>query len=189
MHGESIAKMVHSALDTENKIRGADSWSNVADMEVFSIATFEMPQQTLAAGDEIAVTLAPVQASLGEKEDQLQTKAEECSEEKDPFAASDGINKPEELVGGFKKNKDSLPSDVTGLDMTTLPPAEATQSIHIGFNSAFGGGLDPSEFVGSKKIPKVGQGLGGLELLQSGQRDSAATAASVSGNSAPGKFS
>ncbi|KAF5176889.1 muniscin carboxy-terminal mu-like domain protein [Thalictrum thalictroides] len=222
MHGDSIAKMVHSALDTENKIRGADSWSNVeflsvehqANMEVFSNARFELPQETLAAGDEIAVTLAPVQPSLGEKEDQLQTKTEESVEEKDPFAASDAINKPEELVGGFKKNKDSLPSDLStalaGLDLTTLPPAEATQSIHIGvegfegnyggidfnneettlsetfegFNSAFGGGLDPSEFVGSKKIPKVGQGLGGLELLHSGQRDSAATADSVSGNSA-----
>lgn len=29
MHGESIAKMVHSAVHTENKIRGGDSWGNV----------------------------------------------------------------------------------------------------------------------------------------------------------------
>ncbi|KAF9616638.1 hypothetical protein IFM89_030872 [Coptis chinensis] len=221
MHGESIAKMVHSAVDTENKIRGGDSWSNVdflsverqGNMEVFSNAMFELPVETLAAGDEIAATLVNVQreSSSGEKEDQLQVKDEEVPGEKDPFAASDVVNKPEELVGGFKKNKDSLPADLTvalaGLDMTTLPPAAATQSTHIGvegfegdyggvefskeettlneafegFNSAFGGGLDPSEFIESEKVPKAHLGLGGLEALQSGQRDAVATPASGGG--------
>ena len=36
-----------------------------------------------------------------------------------------------------------------------------------GMNQAWGGGLDASEFVGTKKVPKS-QGLGGLELLQTG---------------------
>nr|POF09003.1 histone h4 variant [Quercus suber] len=29
MHGDGLAKMVHSALDTESKIRGADNWTNL----------------------------------------------------------------------------------------------------------------------------------------------------------------
>lgn len=218
MHGESIAKMVHSAIDTENKIRGGESWSSVeymsvehqANAEVFSGASFEMPLETLAAGDEVAAMLAPPPQ---DKEELVVNKDEEEGVEKDPFAASDNINKPEELVGGFKKSKDSLPSDVTaalaGLDMTTLPPAEATQSTHIGvegfegdyggiefnqeeatlseafegFNTAFGGGLDPSEFVGPEKVRKApGLGLGGLELLQTGQTDTKTTPAKENGS-------
>ncbi|KAL5703271.1 hypothetical protein ACHQM5_028382 [Ranunculus cassubicifolius] len=219
MHGESIAKMVHSAIDTENKIRGGDSWVNVeylsserqANMEVFSNTMFELPQETLAAGDEIAATLAPAQAATVDKEEQLQIKAEESPAEKDPFAASDALNKPDELVGGFKKNKESSANDLStalaGIDMTTLPPAEATQSTHIGvegfegnyggiefnqettlneafetFNPAWGGGLDPSEFVESDKVKKIQLGLGGLEALQSGQPDPAAISAKGTGS-------
>lgn len=203
MHGDSIAKMVHSALDTENKIRGADSWSNVeghsiehmVGIDAFSNSRFELPAETIAAGDEIATSLTPL--TQGEKEDQRQEKVEEIEAEKDPFAASDKINQPEELVSGFKKNKDPSATDLTlalaGLEVTTLPPAEATQSTHIavegfegeyggiefaneqaslgetfeGFSDAWGGGLDPSEFVGPKEVAKK-QGLGGLELLQTG---------------------
>lgn len=219
MHGESIAKMVHSAIDTENKIRGGESWSSVeylsvehqANAEVFSGARFEMPMETLAAGDEVAASLAPPPQ---DKEELVANKEDEEGVEKDPFAASDKINKPEELVGGFKKSKDSLPADVTaalaGLDMTSLPPAEATQSTHIavegfegkyggiefnqeetttlnedfeGFNSAFGGGLDPSEFVGPEKVKKApGLGLGGLELLQTGSTDTKTTSAKENGS-------
>ncbi|KAL5700193.1 hypothetical protein ACHQM5_025672 [Ranunculus cassubicifolius] len=219
MHGESIAKMVHSAIDTENKIRGGDSWVNVeylsserqANMEVFSNTMFELPQETLAAGDEIAATLAPAQAVTTDKEEQLQIKAEESPAEKDPFAASDALNKPDELVGGFKKNKESSANDLStalaGIDMTTLPPAEATQSTHIGvegfegnyggiefnlettlneafetFNPAWGGGLDPSEFVESDKVKKIQLGLGGLKALQSGQPDPAAISAKGTGS-------
>uniref|UniRef100_A0A803QA22 MHD domain-containing protein n=1 Tax=Cannabis sativa TaxID=3483 RepID=A0A803QA22_CANSA len=203
LHGDSIAKMVHSALDSENKIRGADNWTSVevnsvkhsANIEVFSHASFEMPPETIAAGDEIAATIAPALPT-----EQLQDQKEEIEEieaEKDPFAASDKINEPAELVGGFKKNRDPSATDLTkalaGLEVTTLPPAEATQSTHIavegfegeyggiefgneqaslgetfeGFSDAWGGGLDPSEFVGPTKGPKT-QGLGGLELLQTG---------------------
>ncbi|XP_061361618.1 uncharacterized protein LOC133305415 [Gastrolobium bilobum] len=204
MHGDSIAKMVHSAMDTENKIRGADNWSSVevhsvehqAGIDAFANARFELPPETLEAGDEVAASLAPVAAqSAGEQQEEQ--KQEETQAEKDPFAASDAINKPQELVGGFKKTKDPSATDLTtaleGLDVTTLPPPEATQSTHInvegfegnyggvefgneqasigeafeGFNDAWGGGLDPSEFVGPTKAPKP-QGLGGVELLQTG---------------------
>ncbi|XP_059637293.1 uncharacterized protein LOC132279349 [Cornus florida] len=204
MHGDGIAKMVHSAIATENKIRGADSWKNVeinslehqAGVVAFSNATFEMPAEALQAGDEVAVTLVPTgQGSLSEQQDQQKPGEEEV--EKDPFAASDAINKPEELVGGFKKDKGSsndLTKALAGLEVTTLPPAAATESTHIGvegfegdyggiefsndgstlpedfegLNQAWGGGLDASEFVGSKKVPKS-QGLGGLELLQTSE--------------------
>ncbi|KAF8400323.1 hypothetical protein HHK36_013620 [Tetracentron sinense] len=220
MHGEGIAKIVHSGIDTENKIRGGDNWSNVevlsvehqANIEVFSNARFELPPETLAAGDEVAATLAPAitKGPSTEQQDQQQEKPEESPAENDPFAASEALNKPVELVGGFKKNKDPSASDLTtalaGLEITTLPPAEATQSTFIGvegfegdyggiefnneeatlreafegFDDAFGGGLDASEFVGTTKVAKP-EGLGGLELLQSGQGDVATTAASGTG--------
>ncbi|XAR69322.1 hypothetical protein NMG60_11000862 [Bertholletia excelsa] len=209
MHGENVAKMVHSSIDTENKIRGADNWTSLevhsaeqqAGVEAFSNVSFELPQETLEAGDEIAVTLAPT--ALGEQ-DQEQ-KPEEDQVEKDPFAASDALNKPEELAGGFKKDKDVSANDVTkalaGLDVTTLPPPAATQSTHIGvegfegdyggiefsnegstlaedfegMNQAWGGGLDASEFVGPKKVPKK-EGLGGLELLHTSDAPKSAPA-------------
>ncbi|MED6191552.1 hypothetical protein PIB30_001283 [Stylosanthes scabra] len=204
LHGESIAKMVHSAVDTENKIRGADTWSAVeihsveqqAAIDSFSGIRFELPQETLQAGDEVAAAIAPA-TSTAENQDESQQKPEEAAVEKDPFAASDAINKPQDLAGGFKKTKDASATDLTlalaGLEVTTLPPPEATQSTQInvegfegnyggvefgqeqasigeafeGFNDAWGGGLDPSEFVGPTKAPKP-QGLGGLELLQTG---------------------
>lgn len=208
MHGDGIAKMVHSAVQTESKIRGADSWGSVepqaadheAGVESFSQATFELPAETLEAGDEVAAALAIVQP-VEEKE---LAKVEEGEVEKDPFAASDRINKPEEmLMDGFKKDKDSGISDVSkvlaGLEVTTLPPAAATESTHIGvegfeghyggiefsndgstlpedfegINDAWGGGLDASEFVGPKKVPKD-QGLGGLELLETSEPPAAA---------------
>ncbi|XP_062163834.1 uncharacterized protein LOC133870676 [Alnus glutinosa] len=207
MHGDGIAKMVHSALDSESKIRGADNWTNLeahsveheAGVEAFSNARFEIPPETLAAGDEVAASLAPVVQSVSEQQPQEQQQQEEETQaEKDPFAASDAINKPKELVGGFKKSKEASSSDLTlalaGIEVTTLPPAEATQSTYIGvegfegdyggvaysnekvaslddsfqgFNAPFGGGLDASEFLAPTKIVKP-QGLGGLELLQTG---------------------
>lgn len=203
MHGDGIAKMVHSALDSEAKIRGADHWGSVqihsiehqAAVDSFSHASFELPPETISAGDEVAATLV-VQTEQDKDKDKEQENSEESTAEKDPFAASEGINKQEDLVGGFKKNKDSsndLTVALAGLEVTTLPPAEATQSTHInvegfegeyggiefsneqatmeetfeGFSEAWGGGLDASEFVGPKKIPKK-EGLSGLELLQTG---------------------
>lgn len=204
MHGDNIAKMVHSAIDTENKIRGADNWNSVevhsvehqASIDAFANARFELPQETLDAGDEVVASLAPVSGEQNEEPLQKQNQ-EESPAEKDPFAASDAINKPQELVSGFKKTRDPSATDLTtaleGLDVTTLPPPEATQSTHInvegfegnyggvefgmeqasigeafeGFNDAWGGGLDVSEFVGPTKAPKP-QGLGGVEFLQTG---------------------
>uniref|UniRef100_A0A7N1A987 MHD domain-containing protein n=1 Tax=Kalanchoe fedtschenkoi TaxID=63787 RepID=A0A7N1A987_KALFE len=214
MHGEGIARMVHSAIDTENKIRGGDHWSTVeiqsveheASIDAFSNARFELPAETLAAGDEFAVTLAP---AASEQELQ-QEKEEDSSAPKDPFAASDSLNKPEELVDGFKKNRDSSNNDLTlalaGLEVTPLPPAEATKPTHIsvegfegdyggiefgkeeeslretfeGFDDAFGGGLDASEFVGPNKVKKTA-GLSGLELLQTGPDGAPVSAPSGTG--------
>lgn len=182
-------------------------------MEAFSNARFEIPPETLAAGDEVAASLAPVAQSVGEQQPQEQQQQEEETQaEKDPFAASDAINKPRELVGGFKKSKETSSADLTlalaGIEVTTLPPAEATQSTYIGvegfegdyggvaygnekaaslddsfqgLNAPFGGGLDASEFLGSTKIAKP-QGLGGLELLQTGP-DSDAPAVSAAASS------
>ncbi|KAG4929679.1 hypothetical protein AAZX31_17G061500 [Glycine max] len=218
MHGESIAKMIHSAIDTENKIRGAETWPSAevhslehqAGIDAFTTATFELPPETLKAGDEVAASLAP---AAPEPQEEPQQKQDESQVEKDPFAASDAINKPQELVEGFKKTKDPSSTDLTsaleGLDVTTLPPPEATQSTQInvegfegnyggvefgheqasigeafeGFNDAWGGGLDPSEFVGPTK-PNKPQGLGGVELLQTGP-DAAPKAAAESGAGTP----
>ncbi|KAG9130539.1 hypothetical protein Leryth_011803 [Lithospermum erythrorhizon] len=202
LHGDGIAKMVHSAVHTENKIRGGDSWGNVeghsvdheGSVEAFSNTLFELPQETLQAGDEVAATTLVFGSGVaGDEKDQ--NKSDETEEvEQDPFAASDKINKPEALVDGFKKDKDRGFSDVAkalaGLDVTTLPPAAATESTRIGvegfegnyggiefnndgstlpedfegFSDAWGGGLDASEYVESKKVKKQ-EGLGGLELL------------------------
>lgn len=212
MHGESIAKMVHSAADTENKVRGAESWianaegnsvEHLACVEVFSNAGFELPAETIAAGDEVAAAMAPP-ASSGDGESSSATaekeeKIEEIEAEKDPFAASDKLNQPAELVGGFKKTRDPSATDLTTalatLEVTTLPPAEATQSTRIavegfegeyggiefggekatlgetfeGFSDAWGGGLDASEFVGPEKALRKQEGLGGLELLHTSE--------------------
>ncbi|GAB4838234.1 hypothetical protein Ancab_027765 [Ancistrocladus abbreviatus] len=179
LHGESIAKMVHSAIDSESKIRGADSWSTVEVHSTEHDAGVESFSNTMVWGEQ-----------------DLQQKVEESEEPKDPFAASDALNKPESLVGDFRKDKDAA-SDLTkalvGLEVTPLPPAEAAQPTHIavegfegdyggiefsneeaslretfeGFSDAFGGGLDVSEFVGPTKVAKK-EGLGGLELLQTG---------------------
>lgn len=213
MHGDGIAKMVHSALDTEAKIRGADTWPAVelhstehqSNIEAFSNASFELPPETLAAGDQKVSTIVP-QSTI--EQDEKMIKAEESEAEKDPFAASEAINKQEDLVGGFKKTKDPSATDLTlalaGLEVTTLPPAEATQSTDItvegfegkyggiefgseqatlgeafeGFTDAWGGGLDASEFLENKKVKKQ-EGLSGLELLQTG--DSAAPTAAAAG--------
>ncbi|CAN1748266.1 hypothetical protein LINPERHAP1_LOCUS3355 [Linum perenne] len=200
IHGENIAKMVHSALDTESKIRGGESWPAVeghaiereGSVEAFSNAVFELPPETLASGDDVAVSLAPV--SSGEQLEKKEENEEEKEEAKDPFAASEVVNKQEDLAGEFKKDKTQakdLTLALAGLEVTALPNAEATKATHInvegfegdyggiefnneqaslgetfeGFSEAWGGGLDASEFVGTKKIPKQ-EGLSGLELLQ-----------------------
>nr|XP_043626229.1 uncharacterized protein LOC122597729 [Erigeron canadensis] len=215
LHGDSIAKMVHSALSTENKIRGADSWGNIeahsAEHESSELAftnnSFELPAETLEAGDEVAATLA--RTEQGPVIEQEEAKEDE-NVEKDPFAASDNLDKPVDLVGGFKKDKDQasdLAMVLSGLEVTTLPPAAATESTHIGvegfegdyggiefskdgstlpedfegINQAWGGGLDASEFVDAKKVVKR-EGLGGLELLETSDAPAAKAANGAEAN-------
>ncbi|CAI9098510.1 OLC1v1035172C1 [Oldenlandia corymbosa var. corymbosa] len=214
MHGDGIAKMVHSAIHTENKIRGADNWASMegyyveqeSGVDAFSKATFELPSETLEAGDEVATSMA---FTGGQAEVKDENVVEEKEEEKDPFAASEMINKPESLVEGFKKDKDQssdLSKALAGLEVTTLPPAAATESTHIGvegfegnyggiefsldgstlpedfegINDAWGGGLDASEYVESKKVKKR-EGLGGLELLETSEPPGKTTAAPADG--------
>ncbi|ERN09706.1 uncharacterized protein LOC18437863 [Amborella trichopoda] len=209
MHGESIAKMVHSGLDLEKSSRGADSWAQYegyynerqASVEIFTNTSFELPSETLAAGNEVAITLAPAPQSSNSTTQEPQKEAETQAEQ-DPFAASDAVAKTNELAGGFKKDKEGV-SDVTkalaGLEITTLPPASAAKPTFIGvegfegeyggiefgneeatiseafegFDDAFGGGLDASEFITTtKKAKPLELGLGGLEELQSGTKTS-----------------
>jgi hypothetical protein len=205
IHGDNLARMVNSSPDAEARARGADSWPTVehlaqdrhAARDAFNGASFELPMETLAAGDEFsASSLAPTAAAATGDE----APPEEAPPiEKDPFAASDMISKPEEaLVGGFKKNKETAlvvadpAAALAGLEVTTLPPAEATKPTRIGvegfegdyggiefgndeaslaeafegFNAPFGGGLDASEFVTTTKKDHKDKSITGLELLE-----------------------
>ncbi|KAB2625920.1 hypothetical protein D8674_017580 [Pyrus ussuriensis x Pyrus communis] len=148
-------------------------------------------RETITAGYEVAASLALVVQI--EEEDQKLENEEESQAENDPFAASKKINQPEKLISGFKKNNNPSAIDLTmalaTLEVMTLAtPAEATQSTHIaveGFEGdAWGGGLDASEFVGSKKVAKK-EGLSGLELLQIGP-DAPKTADAAAGGAAAG---
>ena len=204
IHGDNLARMVNSSPDAEARARGADSWPIVehlaqdrhAARDGFTGASFELPQETLAAGDEFSSSsLAPTAAATTGDE----APPEEAPPiEKDPFAASDMVSKPEEaLVGAFKKNKETAlvvadpAAALAGLEVTTLPPAEATKPTFIGvegfegdyggiefgneeaslaeafegFNAPFGGGLDASEFVTTTKKDHKDKSITGLELL------------------------
>jgi hypothetical protein len=211
IHGDNLARMVNSSPDAEAKARGADSWPTVehlsqdrhAARDGFSGASFELPQETLAAGDEFSSNIAPATTVATGDE----APPEEAPPvEKDPFAASDMINNKseEELMGGFKKNKETAlvvadpAAALAGLEVTTLPPAEATKPTFIGvegfegdyggiefgneeasladafegMNAPFGGGLDASEFVTTTKKDHTDRTITGLELLASGVKPS-----------------
>ncbi|KAL9242265.1 hypothetical protein vseg_016284 [Gypsophila vaccaria] len=210
MHGESIAKMVHSAVDTESKVRGADNWAAVEGLATehetallaFSTCRFELPPEAIAVGDESG---AHIGAGAGEADGEGAGAGAVVEEVKDPFAASEGVGKEGDggmvmaLAGEFRKDKEAgggggdVAKALVGLEVTPLPPAEAAQPTRIavegfegdyggiefgneeaslretfeGFSDAFGGGLDASEFVEGSKVAKR-EGLGGLELLQTG---------------------
>ncbi|KMZ66570.1 hypothetical protein ZOSMA_294G00220 [Zostera marina] len=207
LHSDSIAKMLHAGIDSEIRVRGADNWAGGAEissierkstLEAFSNATFEMPSETLAVGDEAAAAIAPPSQQMEEHKSKDQI-AEDSSTEKDPFAASNVVNKPieETLMGGFNKVSSSTSGGVdltlalAGLDVALLPPAGTTKSTFVAvegfegeyggvefgkeeaslseafevFDDSFGGGLDASEFVETKKKKTESQGLGGVELL------------------------
>lgn len=200
IHGEGIAQMVLSATDAGNRARGADSWNQakgqaieqLAHIDVLSSSTFELPEETIAAGDEVAASLA---TTIQTSQPAQQAVEEKPEENVDPFAVSDKINKPEELAGGFKKSKD--PSDVTAaLADLEVPKTIAGSNVAStlvgvegfegdygglafgedaaafggafeGLDDAFGGGLDASEFGAVVEDPLV-RGLGGLEELEGG---------------------
>ncbi|KAJ7551620.1 hypothetical protein O6H91_06G021800 [Diphasiastrum complanatum] len=204
VHGENLAHIVLSAADAENRARGADSWNQVkshslerlSNIEVLSKSTFELPEETIAAGDEVSATLVPLSQPVVTQV--VQQPAEQSPTSEDPFAASDALNKPEALVGGFKKNKDS-PADVTAALADLAVPVVASKSAEStivgvegfegdyggldfgieegasgsfgdafeGLDDAFGGGLDVSEFAATKPEAAV-RGLGGLEELEGG---------------------
>ncbi|KAI5062704.1 hypothetical protein GOP47_0023243 [Adiantum capillus-veneris] len=201
IHGEGIPQMVLSATDAENRARGAESWyiaksqaiEHLANIDALSSSTFELPEETIVAGDEVAATLVTTIQNSASQPTQ-QAEEEKPKEIEDPFAPSDKINKPEELAGAFKKSKD--PADVTSaladLEVPKTVAGSSAGSIAVvikgfegdyggvdsdaaGFgsefegleNSAFGGGLDASEFVPAGKDP-IDRGLGGLEELGSG---------------------
>ncbi|KAL1534036.1 hypothetical protein AAHA92_31440 [Salvia divinorum] len=206
MHGESIAKMVHSSTQTEAKIRGANSWPTVepdavqhqGSTQTFSRTFFELPLETLKVGDEMASGLSSQQGEEKDK-DKDKEKATKIDGEMDPFAASDRIHKPDEmLMEGFKKDKEGGVSDMSkalaGLQVTALPPSAATESTHIGVEGFEGdyGGVEfsnegptlPEDFEGINDAwgggldasefvgPKKltkDHGLGGLELLATRQ--------------------
>ncbi|KAK1276047.1 hypothetical protein QJS04_geneDACA004002 [Acorus gramineus] len=204
IHGEGIAKIVHSGVDSEARVRGADTWSeslsleHQSNVEIFSNSQFELPPETIIAGDEAAAALAPPPATSDQTEEAPAAPVESPAE-KDPFAASDAINKPPEeaLVGEFKKTKDptglsDAAAALAGLEVTTLPPSAETKPVAVGvpgfegnyggiefgkeeaslseafegFDNAFGGGLDASEFIETSAKAKKDRGLGGLELLE-----------------------
>ena len=106
-----------------------------------------MPLSYTFIGDEVAVAIAPAVATEDQtQKDQLPQSTDESTEEKDPFAASEKLNKPEEaLVGGFKKIKDPTAdptASLVGLEVTALPPAEATKPTFVsveGFEGDYGG--------------------------------------------------
>lgn len=216
IHGEGIAKMVLSAIDAENRARGADNWIHLegqsvehqANVQVLSQASFELPEETLSAGDEVAATFAPAPQNTVAQASQQQSVE---PENKDPFAVSDTVNKPDELAGGFKKNNSSS-SDVTAalaeLEVTKLTANATAESMFIGvegfegdyggiefgneeatlsetfegLDDAFGGGLDASEFGATIEQAKP-KGLGGLEELETGKTTSKA---SLPGATPPG---
>lgn len=211
IHGEGIPHMVLSATDAENRARGADSWNQVkgqaieqlANIDALSSSTFELPEETIAAGDEVAASLATIVQSSTSQPTQ-QVVEEKPQENEDPFAVSDKINKPEELAGGFKRSKE--PSDVTSA-LADLEVPKAAAGINAastlvgvegfegdyggldfgedaaafggafeGLDDSFGGGLDASEF-GAVVEDTTEKGLGGLEELEGGGKSAAPKAA------------
>eukprot|EP00249_Psilotum_nudum_P003491 c16903_g1_i2 orf=220-2154(-) len=222
IHGEGIAQLVLSATDAENRARGAESWHQVkgqsvehlANLEILSSVTFEMPEDTLAAGDEVAATLAPTTPTPATQVVE-EAPAQKPSENEDPFAASEKINRPEELAGGFKKSKEPV-SNVTSalaeLEVPTMAPSTTAESMFIGvegfegdyggldfgadgamfggafegLDDAFGGGLDASEFGATPESVAVKKGLGGLEELETGRAGAATVAVSQAPSAAAG---
>jgi hypothetical protein len=212
-HGDSVNNMITSATEIENRARGADSWNQVkahsldrlSNIEVLSKITFDLPEETIAAGDEAATAAhGTPQQSTGTSTPQSDKSS--STQVEDPFAASDAIVNPEtDLVGKFQKTKDGPTDVIAGLsDLTvpTLPPGgDSADSVTVavegfegdyggvafedesggfgtafeGLNGAFGGGLDASEF-GATTAQSKEKDLGGLGLIAGLSATPAATA-------------
>ncbi|GLJ11934.1 hypothetical protein SUGI_0180500 [Cryptomeria japonica] len=172
MHGEGIAKMVLSAIDADNRVRGAERWNQLEgqslehqpNVQVLSQALFELPEETLSVGDEVAATLIPTPQSSATQTSQ-QKSAEKPTNE-DPFVVNGAINKTDELAESTFIGVEGFEGDYGGIELSNEQTslAEAFE----GLDDAFGGGLDPSEF-GATIEPASTKGRGGLELLVSGQ--------------------
>ncbi|XP_024520079.1 uncharacterized protein LOC112342462 isoform X1 [Selaginella moellendorffii] len=200
IHGDNVGQIFFSAAEAENRARGADSWNQIkhhpserlANVEVLSNATFEIPEETIAAGDEFKATLAPPAPAATPA---LPPPEEKPAENEDPFAASDALTKPESLAGGFKKAKDTkdITAGLSELSVPTVAPG-AAESTFVGvegfegdyggldFNDdygggfgdafegltdAFGGGLDASDYA-TAEDKAAASGLAGLEELEGG---------------------
>eukprot|EP00850_Spirogloea_muscicola_P006032 SM000028S10126 [mRNA] locus=s28:559966:564382:+ [translate_table: standard] len=170
--------------DSESKARGAESWNQVrhisverlANIEVLSSSMFELPKETLAAGDEVAAQQALPFQQLGKDASQPATE-KLAAESDDPFAASAIVPaSTADLAGTFKRDGAATASDpaalLAGLKVSPIDK-DAVESVVVteegfegeyggldfndsdrnflgeGFGggaAAFGGGLDASEF-------------------------------------------
>eukprot|EP00850_Spirogloea_muscicola_P012012 SM000076S21833 [mRNA] locus=s76:412134:416737:- [translate_table: standard] len=192
--------------DTDSKARGAESWNQVrhisverlANIEVLSFlilqpclpdqnfatvfasvlssSMFELPKETLTAGDEVAAQQALPFQQLGKDASQPATE-KSAAESDDPFAASAIVPvSTADLAGTFKRDGAATASDPTallaGLKVSPIDK-DAVESVVVteegfegeyggldfddsdrnflgeGFGggaAAFGGGLDASEF-------------------------------------------
>nr|CAD1840261.1 unnamed protein product [Ananas comosus var. bracteatus] len=205
IHGESIAKMVSSAPDAESRVRGADSWAGGpeslaverrATLEAFSNAIFELPRKPWPQGRRLPPPLPPPSPPPMISRSRRTSRTSPRGE--GPFRRQ---RKSKDPASGAADPTAAL----AGLEVTTLPPAEATKPTFIGvegfegeyggvefgseeaslseafegFNTAFGGGLDASEFVTTKKKAPKDPQLTGLELLAMSQGPAAAAAAAA----------
>eukprot|EP00850_Spirogloea_muscicola_P006328 SM000030S11337 [mRNA] locus=s30:181010:185645:+ [translate_table: standard] len=170
--------------DSESKARGAESWNQVrhisverlANIEVLSSSMFELPKETLAAGDEVAAQQALPFQQLGKDASQPAIE-KSAAESDDPFAASAIVPvSTADLAGTFKRDGAATALDPTallaGLKVSPIDK-DAVESVVVteegfegeyggldfddsdrnflgeGFGggaAAFGGGLDASEF-------------------------------------------
>eukprot|EP00897_Mesotaenium_endlicherianum_P001590 jgi/Mesen1/1459/ME000132S00410 len=166
MHGDGsflLAPPKPELLLAENKARGANSWNytkgasieRLANVEVLSMANFELPEATLAAGDAAMAAFAPPppqktfeREATPEKKKQQQA-APASGEPVDPFAASDrpvdSVNVDSLTGGGFKKHADT-PSDpaaaLAGLQVTQTPSKDGAAGRIVseeGFEGEYGG--------------------------------------------------
>lgn len=188
-----------TTADAESKARGAASWNSVkggsidrfANVELLSRVTFELPEETYAAGDEAMATFAPSPAQTT-----FEKPVEESGESGslDPFAASDRLaGSTTDLAGGFVR-KAGTPLDpaaqLAGLEVvapkkagsapeTQFIGAEGFEGQYGGIDwsqsgglgggllgddgDAWGGGLDAGAFGADVDDDAFGGGLGGLE--------------------------